>query len=199
MKNFIKTLFAVIVGNGIFYGIFFLLFFIMLIGLAMRAGGSQKTKVSSESILKLSITGGLSDMSENKDFSFGNDKDDNVSASIFDIIQGIKKAKTDTKIKGIWIPLNYNEELSYAQIDLLRNALADFKTSKKPIIAYGEIVSQKMYYLASQADKIYVNPNGGLDIRGFGAQLTFFKNSLDRLEIQPQIFYAGKFKVLQSP
>jgi protease-4 len=61
------------------------------------------------------------------------------------------------------------------------------------------MATQKSYYLATLADKIYVNPEGGMDIRGFGAQLTFFKNMLDKLEIQPQIFYAGKFKSATEP
>jgi protease-4 len=89
--------------------------------------------------------------------------------------------------------------LSYQQLDLIRNAILDFKKSKKPTFAYGELSSQKMYYLASACDNIYLNPHGGMDMRGFGAQLTFFKNTIDRLEIEPQIFYAGKFKSATEP
>ena len=95
--------------------------------------------------------------------------------------------------------MNYNEELSYAQIDMLRAAIKDFKASKKPVVAYGEAVSQKMYYLGSASDMVMVNPQGALDVRGFAAQLTFFKKTLDRLEIKPQIFYAGKFKSATEP
>jgi protease IV len=199
MKQFFKTLLAVIFGNVIFYGIFFIFIIILFVGLAMSATDDNKADIPSSSILKLQINSGLSDMSENQSFNFGTNDETKSAMSIFDLIAGIKKAKNDTKIKGLWLALNYNEELTYAQIDIIRAALKDFKSSKKPIIAYGEAVSQKMYYLSSIADKIYVNPNGGLDVRGFGAQLMFYKNTLDKLEIQPQIFYAGKFKSATEP
>jgi protease IV len=199
MRQFFKTLLAVIFGNVIFYGIFFLFFILLIVGAVVSASDEAKVDIPSSSILKLQLNSGLSDMSENQGFNFGATNESTASMSIFDLVGGIKKAKNDSKIKGIWLALNYNEELTYAQIDIIRAALKEFKTSKKPVFAYGETVSQKMYYLSSLADKVYVNPNGGLDVRGFGAQLTFFKNTLDRLEIQPQIFYAGKFKSATEP
>lgn len=199
MKNFIKTLFAVIFGNAIFFGLFFVFFLLLIIGAAASNSDADEVNIPSNSILKLEINGGLSDMSANKEFIIGNNNNANSLIGIYDLVDGIKKAKNDSKIKGIMLSLNYNEQMTYAQIDILRAALKEFKTSKKPLIAYGETVSQKMYYLGSLADKIYVNPNGGLDVRGFGAQLTFFKNALDKLEIQPQIFYAGKFKSATEP
>lgn len=199
MKNFIKTLFAVIFGNAIFFGLFFVFFLLLIIGAAASSSDADEVNIPTNSILKLQINGGLSDLSANKEFIIGNNNNANSLIGIYDLVDGIKKAKNDSKIKGIMLSLNYNEQMTYAQIDILRAALKEFKTSKKPLIAYGETISQKMYYLGSLADKIYVNPNGGLDIRGFGAQLTFFKNTLDKLEIQPQIFYAGKFKSATEP
>jgi len=198
MRNFLKTLLAVIFGNVIFFGIFFLLMIGLAAGLAMSAK-KDKDEVKGDHILTLNIRSGLSDLSQEKDFDFGMGQGNQSAISIYDIIEGIEKAKQDKSIKAIWLQMNYNEELSYAQIDLLRAALNDFKSSKKPIVAYGEAVSQKMYYLATVADKIMLNPQGGLDVRGFAAQLTFFKKTLDKLEIKPQIFYAGKFKSATEP
>jgi len=172
---------------------------LLIVGASMSGKDSKKLNIPSNAILKLNISEGLSDMPQNKEFSFGNNEDETMSASIYEVIDGIEKAKSDDNIKAMWIPLNGNSSLSYAQLDLLRKAIANFKTSKKPVLAYGEVVSQKMYYLACLADKLYVNPNGGMDIRGFGAQLQFFKNTLDKLEITPQIFYAGKFKSATEP
>ncbi len=198
MRNFLKTLLAVIFGNMIFFGIFFLLMIGLAAGLAMSAK-KGKEEVKGDHILTLNIRSGLSDLSQDKSFDFGMSQGNQSAISIYDIIDGIKKAKEDKSIKALWLQMNYNEELSYAQVDLLRQAIVDFKTSKKPVVAYGEAISQKMYYLGSVSDKVVVNPQGALDVRGFAAQLTFFKKTLDKLEIKPQIFYAGKFKSATEP
>ena len=198
MRNFLKTLLAVIFGNMIFFGIFFLLMIGLVAGIAMSAN-QRKDEVKGDHILTLNIRSGLSDLSQDKSFNFGMSQGNQSAISIYDIIDGIKKAKDDDKIKALWIQMNYNEELSYAQIDLLRSAIYDFKSSKKPVVAYGEAISQKMYYLGASADKVMVNPQGALDVRGFAAQLTFFKKTLDKLEVKPQIFYAGKFKSATEP
>ncbi|MCE2962907.1 MAG: signal peptide peptidase SppA [Chitinophagales bacterium] len=198
MRNFLKTLLAVIFGNMIFFGIFFLLMIGLAVGLAMSAK-KGKEEVKGDHILTLNIRSGLSDLSQDRSFDFSMSQGNQSAISIYDIIDGIKKAKEDKSIKALWLQMNYNEELSYAQVDLLRHAIADFKTSKKPVVAYGEAISQKMYYLGSASDKVMVNPQGALDVRGFAAQLTFFKKTLDKLEIKPQIFYAGKFKSATEP
>jgi protease-4 len=198
MRNFLKTLLAVIFGNMIFFGIFFLLMIGLAAGLAMSAK-KGKEEVKGDHILTLNIRSGLSDLSQDRSFDFGMSQGNQSAISIYDIIDGIKKAKEDKSIKALWLQMNYNEELSYAQVDLLRHAIVDFKTSKKPVVAYGEAISQKMYYLGSVSDKVVVNPQGALDVRGFAAQLTFFKKTLDKLEIKPQIFYAGKFKSATEP
>lgn len=197
MKNFIKTLFAVLFGNAIFFGVIFLIFIIAIISIG-NSVESKKVTVKNDSILLVNIKNGLSEMSRKED-PFNFDDKDHKEISIHQIIESIKTAKNDSKIASLLVTLNYNTELSYAQIDLLRDAIKDFKTSKKPVFAYGEVSSQKMYYLSTVADSIYVNPQGGLDIRGFGAQLTFYKNTIDKLEIEPQVFYAGKFKSATEP
>ena len=198
MRNFLKTLLAVIFGNIIFFGIFFLLLIGLAVGVVISTKGS-KVELKGDHILTLNIRSGLSDLSQDKSFDLGMGQGNQSAISIYDIIDGIKKAKNVKSFKALWIQMNYNEELSYAQIDLLRASVKDFKASKKPVVAYGEAVSQKMYYLGSAADKVMVNPQGALDVRGFAAQLTFFKKTLDRLEIKPQIFYAGKFKSATEP
>ena len=132
MKNFIKTLFAVIFGNAIFFGLFFVFFLLLVIGAAQSSSEAKEINIPSNSILKLQINGGLSDMSANKEFLIGNNNNVNSLVGIYDLVEGILKAKNDSKIKGIWLSLNYNEEMTYAQIDILRAALKDFKTSKKP-------------------------------------------------------------------
>jgi len=198
MRNFLKTSLAVIFGNIIFFGAFFLLTILLLVAIAMGAKKEQK-KFTGDNVLVVNIRSGLSDISQEKSFNFDMGQNSPNPYSIFDIVHGIKSAKDDESIKSLWIQMNYNEELSYAQIDLLREAIQDFKTSKKPVVAYGEAISQKMYYLGTAADKVMVNPQGGLDVRGFAAQLSFFKKTLEKLEIKPQIFYAGKYKSATEP
>lgn len=198
MRNFLKTLLAVVFGNVIFFGILFLFFLGLAAGIALSTKKDQSSAVG-DYVLTLNIKNGLSDLSQDQTFELAMGQSSANANSIHDILDGIKKAKMDSKIKALWIQMNYNEELSYAQIDLLREAILDFKTSKKPVIAYGEAISQKMYYLGSVADKVTLNPQGALDVRGFAAQLTFFKKTLEKLEIKPQIFYAGKFKSATEP
>jgi protease-4 len=199
MKNFIKTLFAVIFGNVIFYGFFILILLAMIIGASLNSDKSDEISIPKNTILQLNLSGALTDMSQKSNMNFGSNSDDEASYSIYQIIEAIEKAGQDDDIAALHIPLAMNMEASYAQLELIRTAISKFKQSKKPVIAYGEMATQKSYYLATLADKIYVNPEGGMDIRGFGAQLTFFKNMLDKLEIQPQIFYAGKFKSATEP
>ena len=199
MKNFIKTLFAVIFGNVIFYGFFILILLAMIIGANLNSDKSDEISIPKNTILQLNLTGPLTDMSQKSNMNFGSNSEDETGYSIYQVIEAIEKAGQDDDIAALHIPLAMNMEASYAQLDLIRTAISKFKQSKKPVIAYGEMATQKSYYIATLADKIYVNPQGGMDIRGFGAQLTFFKNMIDRLEIQPQIFYAGKFKSATEP
>lgn len=199
MKNFIKTLFAVIFGNVIFFGFFILILLAMIIGASLNSDKSDEISTPKNAILQLNLTGPLTDMSQKSNMNFGSNSEDEAGYSIYQVIEAIENAGQDNDIAALHIPLAMNMEASYAQLDLIRIAISKFKQSKKPVIAYGEMATQKSYYLATLADKIYVNPQGGMDIRGFGAQLTFFKNMIDRLEIQPQIFYAGKFKSATEP
>lgn len=199
MKNFIKTIFAVLFGNMIFFGIFFLILIMIAVGASMSSSESKTVQIASSSILNLDLQGEFSDLPQHSDFELGKKNKLEHTYSMYELTQSIRHAATDSRIKAIHIPLGIDIMASYAQLDQLRSALAEFKASKKPIIAYGEVASQKSYYLATVSDKIYLNPHGGMDLRGFGAQITFLKNMLNKLEVEPQIFYAGKFKSATEP
>ncbi len=111
----------------------------------------------------------------------------------------IRYAKTDSAVKGIYIKANSNEN-GLGTSEEIRNALLDFKKSGKFIYAYGEVISLKAYYAANVADKIYCNPKGGVEWKGLTSCYgLYLKGSLDKLEIQPEIFYAGKFKSATEP
>jgi protease-4 len=118
--------------------------------------------------------------------------------SLYDVIRMIHHAKNDSAIKGIYIQCSNNPN-GYAASEELRKAVIDFKQSKKFVVAYGETITQKGYYIGSAADKVYCHPQGGLEWSGFSSNMMYLKGMLDKLEIQPQIFYAGKFKSATEP
>jgi protease-4 len=113
-------------------------------------------------------------------------------------IKLIEKASKDSSIRGVYL-LSKDNANGYAGSSELRNALTAFKTSGKFIIGYGDYISQKAYYVASVANKIYCHPKGMFEWQGMSVEYTFFKNLIDKLEIKPQIFYAGKFKSATEP
>lgn len=117
---------------------------------------------------------------------------------LYDVVRLIKHAETDDNIKGIYLKADNNAN-GFATSEEVRNALRSFKQSGKFIYAYGEVMDQKSYYIASVADRVYVHPKGGVEFNGFFTELTFLKGALEKLEIQPQIFYDGRFKSATEP
>lgn len=124
--------------------------------------------------------------------------EDAFTPGLYDIIEGLKKASTDDAIKGMLIKIG-DEPNGWATMQQLRNALEAFKKSGKFIYAYGEVIPQRAYYLASIADSVYLNPAGAMELKGLVSQLSFFKGTLEKLEVEPEIFYAGKFKSATEP
>lgn len=114
------------------------------------------------------------------------------------ILESFEKAKNDSNIKGIYLHLSEVTAAS-ATLEEIRDALVDFKQSGKFVISYAEGYTQKSYYLASAADKIYLNPQGEMEWKGLTAQVMFYKGALDKLEIDAQIFRHGKFKSAIEP
>lgn len=200
MKQFIK--FFIASTFGVVAGLFLLFFILVGIGssIAGKASASKETEVKPNTILKVSLNYPITERSNqdpfaNFDFQSFEPK---KAPGLFEIRKAILKAKTDDNIKGIYLDAATISAGS-ATVDAVRKALLDFKSSGKFIVAYQEVMTQKSYYLASVADKIYLNPVGLLEFKGYRTELTFFKNALDRLEIKPQIFYAGKYKSATEP
>jgi protease-4 len=110
----------------------------------------------------------------------------------------IRYAKSDSSIKGIYIKASTNPN-GLGSSEEIRNALLDFKKSKKFIYAFGDVISLKAYYVANISDRIYCNPKGGVEWKGLTSVSPYLKGGLDKLEIQPEIFYAGKFKSATEP
>ena len=194
--NFFKNVFATVVG--IF--LFMLLSFFLLIGLgALLGSGEDKVKLKDNSVIQLDLA------KINFDYAGKYETDSPFSAlmtndkvGFTEVLKAIENAKTDDKIKGITL-VNNQSGLGLAQSKELRDKLEDFKKSKKFVMAYANIFSQKEYYISSVADQVYLNPAGEVDFKGLGTELLFFKNFQDQTGLKMEIIRHGKFKSAVEP
>jgi protease-4 len=115
-----------------------------------------------------------------------------------DILKNISNAKSDTNIRGIYLQLS-GLQTGIATIEEIRNALIDFKKSGKFILSFSDTYTQGSYYLASVADRLYLTPGGSVNFIGLSADLMFYKKTLEKLEIEPEIIRHGKFKSAVEP
>ncbi len=194
--KFLGNVLATIVGLFVFIMIFF--FGIILIG-AIFGGDSDKVSVKDNSVINLDLSKIKYDYAGKvtyDDLTFLNDKDKHNGLS--DIINAIKNAKTDDKIKGISI-LNNESELGIAQTKALRDELEDFKKSGKFIYSYADVYSQKSYYLNSVANAIYLNPIGELEFKGLSTEIMFFKDFQEKSGLKMEIIRHGKYKSAVEP
>ena len=120
------------------------------------------------------------------------------SPSVYDVVRLIDHARNDSAVKGIYIKAGGNAN-GFGTSEDIRNALLNFKSSGKFIYAYAEVIPQRAYHVANVADRLYCNPQGGVEWHGFSSQMAYLKGTLEKLEIKPQIFYAGKFKSATEP
>ncbi|MBP1664145.1 MAG: signal peptide peptidase, partial [Bacteroidetes bacterium] len=195
MKQFLKFTLATITGIIITSLLGFLLFFGMIGAIASSA--EKTVRIEPNSVYELDLEGQLVERSQDDPFSglfsdaMGGYEVKNIGLD--DVLANIKKAKTDDNIKGIY--LKGGTLLGgYASVTEIRNALMDFKKSGKFIVAYADTYTQKMYYLCSVADKVYLNPQGILEFQGIAANTMFMKNTLDKLGIEAQVVKVGTFK-----
>ncbi|HLO71863.1 MAG TPA: signal peptide peptidase SppA [Flavipsychrobacter sp.] len=193
-KMFFASLLAMIVTGVIIFGVF-----IGLIVAAVKEGSKSETQttVADNSVLTIDLSKTMHERSERNSLAVFSDGDEN-SAGVYDAIKALQEAKDDSKIKGILIKLNPSAN-GWATMQQLRNAIVDFRKSGKFVYAYGENITQGAYYMATAADSIYLNPMGDMELKGFATILAFFKGTLDKLELEPEIFYAGKFKSATEP
>ena len=194
MKSFFKTFFAALLALIIFS---FLGFFI-LIGIAAAFSTDEKVAVAQNSVLVIDASETFLEQSKNDPFSEFMNKKNGKQPSLSELIGLLNYAKKDSSIKGIYIKCAENPN-GYAATEEIRKALIDFKKSNKFIVAYAETISQKGYMMANVADQIFTHPQGGMEWSGFNYETLFLKGLIDKLEIEPQIFYAGKFKSATEP
>lgn len=198
--NFLKQVLATITGVLITGVILFFAFIFFIAVLVSSSSSETNVPAPANSLLYLSMDYAITEKSESNplndlDLPFG------VGAKevgLNDILARIKAAKTDDNIKGIFLnPTTVGS--GFATLKAIRDALVDFKTSKKFIVAYSDGYSQKAYYLSSVADKVYLNPQGSLDFRGLSSSTMFMKDAFDKLGVEMQVVKVGTFKSAVEP
>jgi len=189
----LATIVGIIVVNLIF-------FFVFLIIVASFSGGKDEVKIESSSILHLKFDYEIPERTSDnplQNFDFSTLKT-TQNLGLNDILKNIKKAKEDSNIKGIYLNMP-NLNAGIATIEEIRNALINFRKSGKFIIAYNEFYTQGSYYLATSANKIYLNPQGIVEFKGLHSEIMFFKGMLEKLGIEPEVIRHGKFKSAVEP
>ena len=193
MRTFFKIFFASLLALFVFS----LIGFFLIAGAISGLTSKEKTSVASKSVLLLDLSQHFSEQIQNDPITQLTGSEEDVPG-LYDVLRLIKHAKEDKNISGIYITGNSNGN-GFASNNELRAAIQDFKTTKKFVLAHADLLTQGSYFVSALADKVYVNPVGSVDWSGFNVDLLFLKGTLDKLEIQPQIFYAGKFKSATEP
>ncbi|MBX0333329.1 signal peptide peptidase SppA [Pontibacter sp. HSC-14F20] len=196
MLNFLRYVLATILGLFIF----FFLGFLIMVGIIAASASKGDITVAENSVLELKLDKAIVEREQENpfgDFSIGffsmnsNDGLDQIKASI-------RRAKTDDNVKGIFLNMRF-VDAGMAKLEEIRDELIDFKESGKFIVSYGDMTNEKAYYLSSVADKIYLNPMGTLEFNGISSEVFFFKGTLEKLDIEPEIFKVGDFKSAVEP
>ena len=192
MKDFIKHTLATVVGIFIFGIITCILMLMSIVG--MMASSSQTTTIDDNSVLVIKLKGEILDHS-NED---GNPlalliADEVGTQGLDDLVEAIKRAKQNDEIKGIYIEAG-QISADPATVTALRDALKDFKTSKKFIVAYADQYSQGSYYISSVADKVWINPQGMLALHGMASQKQYMRDFLAKIGIKMQVVKVGQYK-----
>lgn len=190
MKDFAKYVLATVVGLVLFLIVAGILGTMSIVGMVASEQATQN--VSKNSVLVLNMSGIVDEQGTNN--ILGQFTGNNVNTlGLDDILMAIRKAKDNDNIKGIYIEAGAMET-GYATLQEIRNALLDFKKSKKWIVAYGDTYSQGAYYLASVADKIYINPLGMVDWHGLASQPVFYKDLMAKFGVHYQVVKVGTYK-----
>lgn len=193
-----KSFFKIFIASLLALIVFTILGVMVLIGLAASASSSDKPVIGTDAVLVLDLSKPYKETVQENPFASLTTDGDFEIPSLFEMVRLIEHAKKDANVKGIYILASSNAN-GFAASEEIRKALLDFRKSKKFVVAYGETITQKGYSVANVAQKIFVHPQGGLEWAGFSSNLLFLKGMLDKLEIKPQIFYAGKFKSATEP
>lgn len=190
-KSFLAAFLALVVFSAIGFFLF--------IGVIAALSSEKEVVLEENSVLHLKLDGEITEQEKDNPFSgipvIGNDVE---NVGLIQLKQAINHAKTDEKIKGIFLEVGH-PSTGFSTLEEVRTALMDFRKSGKWVIAYNETMTEGAYYMASAADKVYLNPEGEIEFNGLTVEIGFYKRLFDKLEIKPEIFRVGEFKSAVEP
>ncbi len=195
MKQFFKFFFASMLGFIVGSVLLFFILIGIIAGIASSFTNEKVASISANSILEIKLTNIIPERTSKNPldgFDF-NSFESNKAVGLNDIVKNIKKAGTDANIKGIYLRLGFSPN-SYATLEEIRNALIEFKKTKKFIVAYGDFIDEHSYYVASVSDKVILNPSGNIEMNGFTQQVVYLKNMFDKVGLRPELIRHGKYK-----
>ena len=195
MRQFFKFMFASCLGVILASLLLTLISFGIMASIANQADKPKSIKPNT--VLQLKLDQQIPEQTNNLEMS-AFDFNNQYILGLSDMVNAIGQAKDDDRIQGIYIEMKQTA-MGPATASTLRQALVDFQSSGKFVYAYGEYFTQGSYYMASTGDKVYLNPLGGMDFRGFAVIQPFFKNMLDKIGVDMQVTYAGNFKSATEP
>lgn len=198
--GFFKTFFAALLAGIVGFFLIIFISFLLIVGIAAGVSSKDEVKVEPNSVLHIDLDYLIADKTSSnpfENFDFSTFEPSN-NLGLNDILKNIKKAKDDQNIKGIFLDIAIMPN-GAATTEAIRNQIIDFKKSGKFVVAYAEVMTQKAFYLASVSDKVYLNPYGVVEFSGLSSEAVFLKNMLEKLNIEVQVFYAGKFKSATEP
>lgn len=197
-----KTFFKIFFGSclGVLVGLFILFFVLtgMIGSLASSATTSEDTAIKSNSVLHLSLEGEITDRTYDASFLNFSFSSGTSSIGLFDIQEVLKQAKADKKIKILLIDID-KASFGIAALNQFLDFIEDFKKSGKLVYLYSNGASQKTFLVGAYADKMYLNPIAGCEFNGFVLENMFFTGLMEKVGVQPNIFYAGEFKSATEP
>jgi len=166
-------------------------FLVAIIGIALLIESLGKPNIPDNSVLVLKVSGNLPDYTpENKWAKVFNIQQ---PQSFSGLLTELRKAKVDKRINGVLLDIEF-PQIGWGKADELRDAIKDFRASGKPIYSFMELGTNKEYYIASAAEKVFMPPGGDLYVNGFAANAMFYRGSLDKLGIEPEVIKIGKYK-----
>ena len=198
MKDFFKFTLATVTGIILSSIVLFFIGIMVIFGIV--SSSDTETVVKKNSVMMLDLNGTLVERTQESlegILSMFTGDNSNVYG-LDDILASIKKAKENENIKGIYIQASALGS-PYASLQAIRNALTDFKESGKFIVAYSDGYTQGLYYLSSVADKVILNPKGMIEWRGIASAPIFYKDLLQKVGIEMQIFKVGTYKSAVEP
>lgn len=198
MKDFLKYVFATVVGLGLAMLLFFVVCFVSLIGMTASEGTTMPVKKGS--VLRINLNGAIDERAQEEDPLTMLMYNGEMPLGLDQLLSAIDEAACNDKVKGIYIEVSSSfAGATPAMLQELRQALLKYKESGKWILAYGDIYSQAAYYLTSLADQIVVNPRGIVDWHGLGSVPMFFTEMMEKMGVKMQVFKVGTFKSAVEP